>query len=55
MADYDLVHMPDGQPRRYWDTARAKALFGFVAQTDFREGLQATIDWYRRERPERTK
>jgi GDP-L-fucose synthase len=29
------------------DTVRARA-FGFVAQTGFREGLQSTIDWYRR-------
>lgn len=37
---------PDGQPRRCVDTTRAKEFFGFVAQTDFREGLQRTIDWY---------
>ena len=38
---------PDGQPRRCLDTSRAKALFGFQAKTSFREGLKATIDWYR--------
>jgi len=38
---------PNGQPRRALDTSRAKAEFGFEAQTDFDEGLQATIDWYR--------
>lgn len=38
---------PDGQPRRCLDTSRARELFGFVAQTDFRQGLQATINWYR--------
>lgn len=38
---------PDGQPRRCLDTSRARAEFGFVAETDFRQGLQATIDWYR--------
>jgi len=38
---------PDGQPRRCLDTSRAKAVFGFEAKTTFREGLKATIDWYR--------
>jgi GDP-L-fucose synthase len=38
---------PDGQPRRCLDTSRARAEFGFVAETGFRQGLQATIDWYR--------
>ena len=37
---------PDGQPRRALDTSRARERFGFAAQTDFREGLQRTIDWY---------
>lgn len=37
---------PDGQPRRCLDVTRAKERFGFVAATDFREGLQETIDWY---------
>jgi GDP-L-fucose synthase len=39
---------PDGQPRRRLDTSRAKALFGFEAKTGFREGLTATIEWYRK-------
>ncbi len=38
---------PNGQPRRCLDTQRAKAAFGFEAQTDFREGLKNTIEWYR--------
>lgn len=38
---------PNGQPRRCLDTNRAKESFGFVAQTDFRQGLKHTIDWYR--------
>jgi GDP-L-fucose synthase len=38
---------PDGQPRRCLDISRAKALFGFQAKTGFREGLKATIDWYK--------
>lgn len=37
---------PNGQPRRCLDTARARNAFGFSAQTDFRQGLKATIDWY---------
>jgi GDP-L-fucose synthase len=37
---------PNGQPRRALDTSKAKALFGFEAETRLTEGLQATIDWY---------
>jgi GDP-L-fucose synthase len=37
---------PDGQPRRRLDTSRAKALFGFEAQTSLEDGLRSTIDWY---------
>jgi len=43
---------PDGQPRRCVDASRARELFGFEARTDFREGLQLTIDWYRSHRHE---
>ncbi|MDJ0650937.1 MAG: GDP-L-fucose synthase [Xenococcaceae cyanobacterium MO_188.B19] len=39
---------PNGQPRRCLDTNRAKEKFGFVAQTDLRQGLKNTIDWYRK-------
>lgn len=42
---------PDGQPRRMLDTSRAKEKFGFVAGTDFREGLKRTIEWYIENRP----
>lgn len=38
---------PNGQPRRCLSTERAKQAFGFEAQTNFREGLQRTIEWYR--------
>lgn len=38
---------PNGQPRRCLDTTRAKEEFDFTAQTDFREGLKQTIEWYR--------
>ncbi|MEL7234695.1 MAG: GDP-mannose 4,6-dehydratase, partial [Chloroflexota bacterium] len=41
---------PDGQPRRALDSSRAKERFGFVAKTDFHEGLQHTIDWYVQQR-----
>lgn len=37
---------PDGQPRRSLDVTRARSAFGFAATTDFRNGLQRTIDWY---------
>ena len=37
---------PNGQPRRALDTSRATEKFGFTAQTDFEEGLRATIDWF---------
>jgi GDP-L-fucose synthase len=39
---------PNGQPRRCLDTERARSAFGFAAQTDFRQGLTTTIEWYRR-------
>jgi GDP-L-fucose synthase len=39
--------MPNGQPRRALDASRARELFGFVARTPLREGLEQTIAWYR--------
>ena len=41
---------PDGQPRRFLDTSRAKRLFGFAAKTDFDEGLKKTIEWYKQQK-----
>lgn len=41
---------PNGQPRRKLDVSRAKERFGFESQTDFREGLKHTIEWYREHR-----
>jgi GDP-L-fucose synthase len=41
---------PNGQPRRVLDTSKAEEYFGFRAQTDFVDGLQKTIDWYRNNR-----
>ena len=37
---------PDGQPRRLLDTSKALKEFGFKANTSFREGLKAKINWY---------
>ncbi len=37
---------PDGQPRRKLDTRKAKKEFGFVAKTNFNNGLKKTIAWY---------
>lgn len=41
---------PNGQPRRRLDVSRARERFGFEAETDFREGLERTIAWYREAR-----
>jgi GDP-L-fucose synthase len=38
---------PDGQPRRKLDTSRAMNEFGWQSTTSFRDGLRATVDWYR--------
>lgn len=43
---------PDGQPRRCLDTSRARESFGWEAQTEFEQGLQRTVDWYRTHREE---
>ncbi len=40
---------PDGQPRRCLNVDRAKAEFGFEAETEFIAGLRQTIAWYCRE------
>lgn len=37
---------PNGQPRRKLDVSRARARFGFEAETSFEAGLQRTIEWY---------
>jgi GDP-L-fucose synthase len=41
---------PDGQPRRKLDISRALAAFGWQSTTMFRDGLRATVDWYRASR-----
>jgi GDP-L-fucose synthase len=38
---------PDGQPKRYLDTSRAKELIAFEAETPLDEGLKATIESFR--------
>ena len=38
---------PDGQPRRCLDTTKAEKEFEFKAKTNFEEGLEKTIDWYK--------
>jgi GDP-L-fucose synthase len=38
---------PDGQPRRKLDTSRAVSDFGWQSTTSFRDGLRATVEWYR--------
>ncbi len=43
---------PDGQPRRCLDTSRASAEFGFTAKTGFEQGLEKTIEWYKKARGE---
>jgi len=39
---------PDGQPRRCLDTRLAKKEFDFSAQIGLEEGLQKTIEWYKK-------
>jgi GDP-L-fucose synthase len=38
---------PDGQPKRYLDVARARALLGFEAAVSLETGLQRTIESFR--------
>lgn len=40
---------PNGQPRRKVDTSVARE-FGFVARTNFEDGLRLAIEWYERSR-----
>jgi GDP-L-fucose synthase len=40
------ITKPDGQPKRCLDVSKAQKEFGFVAKTDFEEGLRKTIKWY---------
>jgi GDP-L-fucose synthase len=38
---------PDGQPKRYLDTTRARELIGFEAETPLGDGLRRTIESFR--------
>jgi GDP-L-fucose synthase len=38
---------PDGQPKRYLDTSRARELIGFEAETPLSQGLKRTIESFR--------
>lgn len=38
---------PDGQPRRKLDTSRARKEFGFSSTTNFKDGLDKTLQWYK--------
>ncbi len=39
---------PNGQPRRGLDVSRAKEYFGWSAQVPFEEGMQRTIEWFKK-------
>lgn len=39
---------PDGQPRRKLDIRKAFQMFGFKSEVGFEEGLERTIEWFRR-------
>ena len=45
---------PDGQPRRTLDVTRAEKEIQFKAKTDFEEGLRKTIEWYMKQKAEKT-
>jgi GDP-L-fucose synthase len=40
---------PDGQPRRALDTSRAASEFGFETSMPLIQGLEETVEWYRRQ------
>lgn len=50
-VEFDLTK-PDGSPRRNSDNRKAKEKTGFVPKTSLDEGLQRTIEWYRKNRNE---
>jgi GDP-L-fucose synthase len=47
------VTKPNGQPRRCLNVDRARESFGFQAKTDFRAGLEKTIQWFHKARGSR--
>lgn len=42
---------PDGQPRRFLDVSRARAVLGFEARVPLAEGIAETTAWFRAQRP----
>jgi len=44
---YDLTK-PEGQPRRNCDTTKAEKVLGWNAKTSLKEGIEKTIEWYRK-------
>jgi len=43
------VTKPDGQPRRCLDTRRAQERLGWQAKVSFEDGLNRTIEWFRKQ------
>jgi len=41
---------PDGQQRRMLDTSKAEKEFGFKATTSFNEGVKKTVEWFRKDK-----
>ncbi len=41
---------PDGQPKRRLDVERAQKEFGFRAKTSLEQGLERTIQWYKKQK-----
>lgn len=37
---------PNGQPRRFYDMSKFKESFGYVPNTELKDGLKKTIEWY---------
>lgn len=40
------TNKPNGQPRRFLDTSKAKKLLNWEAKVDFDKGLKNTIEWF---------
>lgn len=38
---------PDGEPRRLFDSSRARAILGEISPTSLDDGLKKTVEWYR--------
>ncbi|GJL69764.1 MAG: hypothetical protein NPIRA06_23990 [Nitrospirales bacterium] len=45
-----MLTSSNGQPRRWLDVSRVKALFGFVARHALQENLRKTIQWFQANR-----